>query len=221
MMQFYKSGFYLLLFILVGGAGYWLWNRNSEKQVVLQRESQIGMIVNEKNGLLKLYDSALTRLDSITTYNYQLLTILKRNEPGSEMVIVLTAPQERMRRLIDSTNLLRDSINIMGDETVNLLAIRTLDPQQRANLKSTFAVLGNLSLTLNFKLDNQRLAMIRDNAASLKTLVGSFDKKIEKLNKFSKLLDKFSKYLGIAIDVFSAAISQGIITPKTTPLNVK
>lgn len=218
---FYKYAFFTTFMLLCATGGYILWNNNKIEQSIANQDTQIAKVTDEKSEIQQSFDAALARLDSVTTQKNDLLIKLKIKNPKDSTIKNLTEPQKRMLRLIDSTNQLRDSINLVGTNIVRILSVPDLDKAQANNLKSTFATLGDISLSLNFALDNQRLDILRDNAASLKALVGSFDKKVEKLDKFSKLLGSFTKYLGVAIDIFAAAVSQGIIVSKQAPLPSK
>jgi hypothetical protein len=211
MNRFYQFGFFILLSLIVTITIIFLVSNNRKMESIDLREAKIESVTDESSELKELFDSTLSRLDSVTSANYELMAEIRKSNPNAFIVKELTDSQKRMIRLIDSTNLLRDSINIVGREIVRLLSTPQLEVDQANKLKTTFAILGNISLSLNFALDNQRLGMLREDAGSLKNIVGSFDRRIERLNKFSRLLDKFSKYLQVAIDVFAAAVSQGFI----------
>ena len=228
MERFYKYGFYTLLSILLVIVGLILYNNNISSGSTRESANQIEKTLDEKAEIQRSFDNTVARLDSVTasldsskSLNNVLLGKLEIKNPKDSIVRSLTEKQRRMLRLIDSTNMLRDSINRIGEKMIDLQGDVHLDKASKNSLRNGFAVLGDISLSLNFALDNQQLELLRQNATSLNSLVGTFNKKVDKLNRFSKMLESFTKYLGTAIDVFGAAVSQGILTPKGAALSSK
>lgn len=214
-MNRYKWAFFFLLALdIVVIFGYIAWNTNKAELIQTQNQSQITKITDEKENLQRTFDESLIRLDSLTSANDLLMQKLQIRSPKDSIIKQLTESQKRMLRLIDSVNALKTEINGIARYMNRNIDWTALTSDQQQVFDDTGIILGNMLFKLDFAMDSARLDMLKKNTEALKTVLTRYDKKLEKLEKLSVVLDKFTKYLKISIDVFAAAVSSGIIVSK-------
>jgi hypothetical protein len=222
MNRFYKISFFILLVLyVVTILGYILWNNNKANQVVQNNQAQISKVSDENYELQRVFDESMVRLDSLTGINNMLMKKLQIKLPKDSIILKLTEPQKRMLRLIDSVNAIKKEINGIAAYMNRNIDWATLNPEQQQVFDDTGIVLGNMLFKLDFAIDQAGIDMLKKNTEALKVVIIKYDKNLEKLDKLAKVLEQFTKYLKISIDVFTAAVSNGIIVSKPTPTIAK
>lgn len=220
MNRFYKPAFFLLLIIFVIVLVFLFWS-GMKSEYVPSNQPQIVTEQGEKDSLRQVLDQSLAQLDSITSANATLMEKLGKKSPNDSLIQQLTEPQKRMLRLIDSVNSIKIEINGIAAFINRNVDRSTLPDTQKIVFDNSGVILGNMLFNLDLAIDNTRLELLKNNTEALKTIISKFDKKMGQLDKLSKVLEKFTKYMQVSIDVFTSAVSNGVIVLKAQPVVTK
>ena len=130
----------------------------------------------------------------------------------------MTSPQEeRYRRLVDSVQMVKDSINSVVAFMIDSIDLKVLAIDQRNVYAETFNTLARIKLHMDFILDNERLRLLKTESDKLASVIAKYDKKKEKLNNLSNRLKTLTSFIKITIDVLVLAASKGkIVAPPQT-----
>ncbi len=89
--------------------------------------------------------------------------------------------------------------------------LKELPAAQRNVYAETFNTLARLNLHMDFRLDNERLALLKTESGKLEPIIAKYDKKKEKLNSLCNKLKRLTAFIKTTIDVLVFAASKGII----------
>jgi hypothetical protein len=207
----YKIYFLASLIINILLVAYILWTNNKAQFIPSGQMTT----TNEKNELQKNFDTAISRLDSVTGANEQLMREL--GKPSAKDTTKLTPEEKRLIRLVDSTFMVKDSINKVIAFMNDSIELQSLSREQLNNYSHTINLLGIIKIKMDLTLDNLRIQYLKGDRTQLEAVISKYDTKKEKLGKLANRLKFLSNFLKITIDVLSAAASHGIIvTPSKT-----
>jgi len=212
--KIYRSLFWVLLSINIISIVALVLYQKTKQQQLQSNQTQIVSNDSARVELQTQFQDALEKLDSFQTTNKSLLRELgKPSNDTSNM----TPEEKRIIRLIDSTFMVKDSINKIIDYMNDSIDLSQLSKDQLDNYGSTIGLLGRIKITLDLNLDKYRIKFLQQDGLALSNIISKFDKKVKTLSNFTKRLTSVSKFINITIDVLSSAIFQNIVVapPKT------
>ena len=205
--KLYKILFWSLVIIdILIAAGYILYSNNVANNQELT--SQIVESDSSKNELQRELNDAAVRLDSLKTDNIQLMKEL--GKPTKDTTN-MTLEEKRFIRLVDSTFMVKDSINKVISFMNDSVELKGLPQDQINNYSKTIDLLGEIKIKMDFNLDNFLLQFLKNDRTQLEMVITKYDKKRKTLDSLSKRLKNLSNFIKIALDIFSEAVSHNII----------
>jgi len=212
--KIYRSLFWTLLSIDIISIVALISYQNTKQQQLQSNQTQIVSGDTARLQLQTQFEDAIEKLDSLKTTNKSLMRELgKPSNDTSNM----TPDEKRIIRLIDSTFMVKDSINKIIDYMNDSIDLSQLSKDQRDNYGSTIGLLGRIKITLDLNIDKYRIKFLQQDGMALSSIISKFDERVRTLSIFTKRLTSVSKFINITIDVLSSAIFQNIVVapPKT------
>jgi uncharacterized membrane-anchored protein YhcB (DUF1043 family) len=187
---------------------------NNSKQQQLQNQTQIVSNDSARNEIQKQFNNQFERLDSLKTANKKLMQELGRKSFDTSN---MTMEEKRIVRLIDSTYMVKDSINEIINYMNDSIDLSILSKEQINNYSSTIGLLGQVKIRMDLNLDKYRIKFLQQDGIALSAIISKFDNNVKALSNLTNRLTKVSKFIKITIDVLSNAIFQNIVIapPKT------
>jgi len=207
----------LLAVGLLGTWGYLLWNNNKNEQSILNKDTQIARVTDEKSEIQRSFDASLARLDSVTGSNNQLqgkLTeanndIAKRKSEIRSILSKKNATAAELTRAKELIGQLNDKIAGLEQKVTELTAQNTqLNTDLTTEKGKTTQLTTDLQSTTTAKVEAEKKVDIAStfNASNI-TITPINEKKNgrEKVTTTAKRVDK----LVISFDVDNRIVQSG------------
>jgi hypothetical protein len=153
----------------------------------------------------------------LSTENYRNEAFQEETTNASDTTTIVQKPitpeEEELRRLIDSVQMVKDSINRIVIFMNDSIDLKSLSSVQKNTFGETFNILARTKLHLDFKLDTARLKQLNTESSNLQAVVTKYKKNNEKLNTLSTKLKNLTSILKTTVNVLAFAASRGIIVP--------
>jgi hypothetical protein len=209
-LTIYQVICWTLAILLLMTWGFLLWDKNESYERIQVNQSQ--SISFEADSVKRFFDDLTVRLDSVMDKNQEYQEKLRIVTPRD--TIGATAAQKQILRLIDSTNMVKDSINKVLDYMNDSIPLKSLSDREFETYVNTLNTLSNIKIKMDLTIDQVRLAMLKADTDQLAATINRVSRQTEKLGKLARRLESLTKIIKQAINVFSAAISKGIIIPR-------
>jgi hypothetical protein len=142
-------------------------------------------------------------------------TYSPNNNGNTKIDSVLLRPEEvAIQNLIDSVQIVKDSINNVENFMIDSIDLRKISLDQRNAYYETIYLLHSTKLHLDFKLDAVRLQQIKAEAANLQSVIAKYDNKKDKIDLLSNKLKNLTSTINSTLAVISSAVSRGLIVPQ-------
>ena len=207
----------LLAVALLGTWGYLLWNNNKNEQSILNKDTQIARVTDEKGEIQRSFEASLARLDSVTGSNTQLqgkLTeatndISKRKSEIRSILNKKNATAAELTRAKELIGQLNDKIAGLEQKVTELTAQNAqLNTDLTTEKGKTTQLASDLQTTTTAKAEADKKVEIAStfNASNI-TITPINEKKNgrEKVTTTAKRVDK----LVIAFDVDNRIVQSG------------
>lgn len=207
----------LLAVALLGTWGYLLWNNNKNEQSIMNKDTQIARVTDEKSEIQRSFEASLARLDSVTGSNSQLQSklteatndISKRKAEIRSILNKKNATAAELTRAKELIGQLNDKIAGLEQKVTELTAQNAqLNTDLTSEKGKTTQLTADLATTTTAKAEADKKVDIAStfNASNI-TITPINEKKNgrEKVTTTAKRVDK----LVIAFDIDNRIVQSG------------